>query len=441
MTGTPVSIVRYEEPYHSVRKAVLSCRGLEHLPANPRVFIKPNIVFWTKACAFPKWGVITTSRVVEDIVVLLKEHGVDNITIGEGIADDPGDRETPAHAFRTLGYETLKKRFGVRYLNIMARPFKKVDLDGGISLRFNRDILESDFFVDLPVLKAHNQTVVSLGLKNLKGTIDLASRKKCHSADPEKDLHFHLARLADPMPPGLTVIDGIFSLERGPGFDGRMRRSNLLIASSDILSADLVGCRALGHEPSAVPHLALAAVRAGRRPDLSTVEVIGEKIEDVAFHHRYDFEYAKSDNGEMPRALADEGIEGLFYRKYDNTMCTYCSALNGLILTAIRRAWRGRRWNNIEVLTGKTMEPAPGMEATILIGQCMYRKNRGHPLIRKMFAAKGCPPDPHEVALALKEAGIAVDDQLFSAIDVLPGFFMARYEDKPEFDESFFRIC
>lgn len=440
MAEKTVSVVRYEKPYESVKKAVFDCGGLAHLPSNARVFIKPNIVFWTKACVFPKWGVITTSRVIEDIVVLLKEHGIEDITIGEGVVADPNDLETPAHAFETLGYTALKKRYGVNHINIMNRPFIKVNLGDGITLKFNQDLLESDFLVDLPVMKSHNQTVVSLGIKNLKGTIDFASRKKCHSADPVKDLNYHVARMADPMPPALTVIDGIYSLERGPGFDGRMRRTNLLVASNDMLSADMVGSKLLGHDPATVGHLALAAERKGRPLDLSDIEVIGEKIEEVASYHEFDFEYVRSERGEMPKALDKQGLEGIYYRKFDHTICTYCSALNGLILTAIRQAWQNKPWDNIEVLTGKAMEPSPGMKSTLLIGQCMYRKNKDHPEIQKMFAAKGCPPDPQEIVSSLKEAGIAVDAALFSQIESLPGFFMTRYEGNPDFDESFFRI-
>jgi uncharacterized protein (DUF362 family) len=414
---------------------------LDRLSPRDRVFIKPNIVFWTKACSFPKWGVITTSRVIEDTVILLKEQGIEDITIGEGIVVDRQDTETPAHAFQTLGYETLRQRYGVKYLNIMERPFRKVDLGDGISLKFNEDILDSDFLVDIPVMKSHNQTVVSLGIKNLKGVIDIPSRKKCHSANPGKDLHFHVAKLAGPMPPTLTIIDGIYSLERGPGFDGRMRRSNLVLASSDLLSADLVGAKILGHEPAAVPHLVYAAKRAGRPLDLSDIEVVGEKIEDVAVYHEYDFEYSVGENGEMPAALAKQGLEGLYYRKFDQTMCTYCSALNGLILTAIRQAWQGEPWDKVEVLTGKAMEPSPGMQATLLIGQCMYKKNKDHPAIQKMFAARGCPPDPQEIVKALNGAGIAADSALFEQIENLPGFFMSRYADNPEFDESFFTVA
>jgi uncharacterized protein (DUF362 family) len=367
-----VSIVKYEKPYESVKTVIDMCGGLDHLPSGAKVFIKPNIVFWTKVCDFPKWGVITTSRVIEDVVRVLAEHGITDITIGEGIVADPKDKQTPAHAFETLGYKKLTEKYGVKTVNVMDRPFEKVDLGDGIELKFNTDILNSDFVVDIPPLKTHNQTMVSLGIKNLKGTIDIASRKKCHNADPEKDLHFHIARLADKMPPMLTIIDGIYTVERGPGFDGKMHRTNLLAASADVLSADLTGTRLLGHDPAQVPYLRHAAANRGRPADLSDVEIVGEKIEDAARYHEYDFDYCSESSREIPVPLAKQGLDGLFYRKFDDTMCTYCTALNGLVLTAIRYAWKGEPWDNVEVLTGKAMDPSPGMKATILLGQCMY---------------------------------------------------------------------
>ncbi|MFZ5596783.1 MAG: DUF362 domain-containing protein [Bacillota bacterium] len=435
-----VAIVRYEKPLESVRRAVELSNGLEHMPKNARVFIKPNIVFWTKATQFPKWGVITTSRVIEDMVIILKENGIDDITIGEGIVTGVKDRETPANAFKSLGYETLKQRYGVKTVSVMDRPFEKVELGNGITLNFNTDILHSDFVVDLPVMKSHNQTVVSLGIKNLKGTIDIPSRKKCHNPDPEKDLNFYVSKLADKMPPIFTLIDGIYTLERGPGFDGRMRRSNLLVASSDILSADLVGARVLGFDPANVPYLVHAAKNRNRPVDLSDVEVLGEKIEEVASPHEYDFPYSDNEEGCMPVPLAKQGIKGLYYRKYDLTMCTYCSSLNGIVLTAIRNAWKGEPWDSVEVLTGKRMKPTPGMKKTILLGQCMYKANKDNPDIQEMIAVKGCPPDPKDILEALHQAGIKADSFLFEQMEMLPGFLMSRYQGKPEFDESFFII-
>jgi len=264
MSKPVVSIVRYEKPLESLRRAVDLCGGLDHLPPRARVFIKPNIVFWTRKVAFPKWGVITTSRMVEDAVILLKERGIDDITIGEGMICLYKDNLNLVHAYQSLGYNRLNQRYGVKTVNVFEREFREVDLDNGEALRFNADILDSDFVVDIPVLKTHAQTVVSLGIKNLKGMIDINSRKKCHNADPEKNLNYWVARLADPMPPMLTILDGIYTIERGPGFDGRARRSNIIVVSTDVLSADMVGARVLGYEPSSVPYLVHAAKNRGQ---------------------------------------------------------------------------------------------------------------------------------------------------------------------------------
>ncbi len=439
MSKSIVSIVKYEKPLESVRKVVELSGGLDHLPSNAKVFVKPNIVFWTRAVPFPKWGVITPSRVVEDMVVLLKEHGVSDITIGEGMVTlTPKDSETPAHAFETLGYNVLKKRYGVKPINVFERPFKKVDLGDGITLNFNTDILNSDFVVDLPVMKTHAQTVVSLGIKNLKGTIDISSRKKCHNADPGRDLNYMVAKLADKLPPVFTLIDGIYTNARGPAFDGRIERKNILVASSDILSADLVGTKVLGREPAEVPHLVYAALNRGLPPDLSHINVVGESVKDVSSYHEYSFPYNK--DGTLPMPMVKMGINGLSYRKYDLTMCTYCSGLNGVILSAIVQAWNGTPWDNVEVLTGKVMKPTPGKKKTILLGKCMYQANKDNPDIKEMFAVKGCPPSPAAILKAFHQAGININPAIFDNFDKLPGFFMQRYEGKPEFDESFFKI-
>jgi uncharacterized protein (DUF362 family) len=438
-TKSLVSVVRYEQPLESVRRVVDLCQGLVHLPPKAKVFIKPNIVFWTRFTPFPKWGVITTSRVVEDTVVLLKERGIDDITIGEGtVTRQPKDFETPAHAFETLGYGTLKKRYGVQVINVFERPFKKVDLGGGAALHYNADFLESDFLINLPVLKTHAQAVLSLGIKNLKGLIDIPSRKKCHNASPGKDLNFYVSRLAQPIPPSLTLLDGIYTNERGPGFDGRIHRSNILIASRDILSADMVGARVLGYEPSQVPHLVYAAGERGRPLDLSDIEVVGEPIAEVASHHEYAFPYNEA--GTLPLPMVKMGIQGLSYKKYDLTMCTYCSGLTRVILMAIAQAWKGTPWDEVEILTGKAMKPTPGMKKTILLGKCMVQANRENPDILEMIPVKGCPPSQKELIGALHQAGIEVDISFIENLERAPGFYLKRYAGKPEFEEAFFSV-
>ncbi len=438
--GMPkVAIVRYEKPLESVKKAVDLCGGLDHLPSRAKVFVKPNIVFWTRLTPFPKWGVITTSRVINDMVCLLKERGIDDITIGEGtVVYDSKDFETAAHAFETLGYGTLKSRYGVKSINMFERPFEKVDLGGGVELAINTDILNSDFVVNVPVMKTHAQTVVSLGIKNIKGAIDINSRKKCHSADPEMDLHYMVSKLANKIPPSFTILDGIYTNERGPSFDGRIRRSNLLVASADVLSADKVGAAILGYQPAQVPHLVYAAKDMNRTSDLSDLEIVGETIENVAMKLEYAFAY--TEDGTLPAPMAKMGIKGLSYPKYDLSLCTYCSGITGAVLMAIAFAWKGQPWDDVEILSGKNMKPTPGRKNTILLGKCMYVANKNNPDLKNMIAVKTCPPAPEAVVKALRQAGIDVSPEILQARDKIAGIYMKRYEGKPEFDESLFRI-
>ena len=439
MEKRTVAVVRYERPLESVRKAVDLSHGLEHLPSKAKVFIKPNIVFWTRTTPFPKWGVVTTSRVVEDMVILLKERGVGEVTVVEGITTyDPKDTEIPAHAFESLGYNVLKRRYGVKTLNVFERSFRKMDLGAGVVLNFNEDIFGGDFVINLPVLKTHAQTIVSLGIKNLKGLIDVKSRKRCHSPDREKNLSYMVARLANKLPPSFTLLDGIYTSERGPFFEGRLRRSNILIASSDIFSVDKVGAKVLGYDPSEIPYLVHAANDLGRTTDLSDVEVVGEKIEAVASRHEYAFPY--SEDGNLPKPMEKMGVQGLSYRQYDDTICTYCAGLSTVILMAIANAWRGKPWDEIEILTGKVMKPSPGKKKTILIGKCMVQANRENADINEMIAVRGCPPDLKRVLHALHEAGIDVSPAFFETMDMGAGYFMKKYEGKPDFEESFFKV-
>ena len=97
-------------------------------------------------------------------------------------------------------------------------------------------------------------------------------------------------------------------------------------------------------------------------------------------------------------------------------------------------------WDDVEVLTGKTMKPGKGKKKTILFGKCIYQANKDNPDIKEMIAIKGCPPKPETVYKALQKAGIDVDRKIFQNLDMIPGKFLKRYKDKPEFDESLFKI-
>ncbi len=438
MNKYKVAITRYRRPFTSVKKVIELSGALSSLSGNESVYLKPNIVYWTRDSYYSKYGVITTSRVMEDVIVWLRNQGIKDITIGEGtVTSKPNDHETIHHAFETLGYNTFKKKYGVKLINIFERPFREVNLGDEIELNFNSDALESDFIITLPVLKTHSQTKVSLGIKNLKGLIDINSRKKCHSPDTEKDLELFVSRLPKKLPPTAAIIDGIYTNERGPGIDGRALRTNILIASSDVFSADKVGSSILGYDPSNVGYLNHYAKDNNRSIDISDIEIIGEKIDDVRIPLEYKFQY--TEDGMNALTFEKQGIKGLSYREYDNSLCTYCSTTTSALMNAISFAWAGDPWDDIEVLLGKRMEPTPGKKKTILLGQCMVNKHRNNPLINEMIPIKGCPAKLENIVNALADAGIKINPEILENFDNISRITGLQYRHKfDEFDESFY---
>jgi len=161
-------------------------------------------------------------------------------------------------------------------------------------------------------------------------------------------------------------------------------------------------------------------------------------IEAVASRYKYTFPY-NQDNS-LPLPMEKMGIKGLSYRKYDLTLCTYCSGMNGVVLAAIAMAWKGEPWDDVEVLTGKLMQPSPGKKKTILFGKCMYQLHKDNPDINEIIPIKGCPPQPKSIIKAFHQAGIEIDPAIIENAEMAPGFFMKRYEGKPEFEEKHFTV-
>jgi Ni,Fe-hydrogenase III small subunit len=92
------------------------------------------------------------------------------------------------------------------------------------------------------------------------------------------------------------------------------------------------------------------------------------------------------------------------------------------------------------VLSGKIMQPVPGKKKTILFGKCMHQAHKDNADIREMIAIKGCPPKPDSILKAFRQAGIAVDPEIFENIRKIPGNFLKRFEGRPEFNETHFKV-
>ena len=70
----------------------------------------------------------------------------------------------------------------------------------------------------------------------------------------------------------------------------------------------------------------------------------------------------------------------------------------------------------------------------------MYQRHKDNPRIKEMIPIKGCPPKPEQMIRALAQAGIKVDPKYLLDMETLPAMYMRKYKDRPEFEESHFRV-
>ena len=408
-----VSINKYESSPYSLYKAIKAAKGFEKLKTSERVLIKPNLVGWDPVYPIAPYGVYTTSRLVEDMVILLKEHGVRDITIGEGSAPRGGKKRDQLQGtwliFSALGYPYLEEKYGVKLVDFFREPFEAVDFEG-ISLNMARSALESDFIINMPVLKTHNQTKLSLGLKNLKGCIDLKSRRMCHHESIPLDIFCSV--FVEMIPPSLTVLDGIYGLEKGPYYLGTAHRMNAVVLSRDPLAVDVSGAILAGFHPSSVEHILLYAKRHNRSLDLEAFNIKGAHPNELAIPLKWDYRWREDNTG--PKNWDKVGISGLSMPKYDQTICTGCSSMYNPLLMLLTSAYKGKAFEGIEVLTGKRMKPSPGFSKTILFGNCMIKKNRKDPNIKNPVYIKGCPVAMEEIIGQLECIGLEPDVHFFA---------------------------
>jgi len=94
MNKPVVSLSRYKKFPDSVIEIISLCNGLNDLKLDDQVFIKPNLVGYDDSFTMPLYGIFTTTRLVEDIIIAFKDYGVKKITIGEGSVYVKGNKHT-----------------------------------------------------------------------------------------------------------------------------------------------------------------------------------------------------------------------------------------------------------------------------------------------------------------------------------------------------------
>lgn len=371
-----VSVVKLGEPLESLRQAIELCGGFEGLGGDDKILIKPNICLseW-----MPHYGMVTTTTLLETLVRLLVEHGCHNISIGEGPVDVLDLKI--GKGYRRLGIDTVARRYGVKLLDFNRGPFRSVDLDG-VKVQVAEAVFESDFLINMPVLKTHAQVKVSLGFKNLKGVLSPTSRIKFHGTNRLN----HLIRLlGEAVRSNLTIIDGTYALEGGPDTAlGNAHRTNLIVASRDAYACDVAGTMLMGIDPSEVGYLREFAEDHGLPIGATGIEVNGEK-DPWSLVRKLDW---RVDVAKELSAVA--GTTGLSIPHPGETLCSRCYAVLGFAMLALATDNPGSDFGDAMICCGREPVPNGYARCVVLYGDCAAKGKRGP---KDAFRVMGCPPD------------------------------------------------
>jgi len=386
-----VSLVRFDGSLGSLRKAIELCNGFEKLTKNDKILIKPNNCFRHRTT--PPYGMVTTSQIVDGIVQLLLEHGCKDISIGEGAIIGIFDELEPytKRGFTGSGIDKVAQKYGVKTIDFNQGPFQELNL-GGIKVHVAKTALETDFLINVPVLKTHFQTKVSLGFKNLKGSLSQASKKRFHIS---KRIEKLICLLNEAVKSDLVIIDGIYMLEKGPEtLAGIAHRKDLIIASTDIFECDVVGSTILGIDPVQVDYLREFAERNNRSFDISTIQIEGEDIESLKEQLEWQFEPDKE-------LITPSGITGLLAPSPGQTLCSGCGATLALVLSIFAKDNPQMDFGGAELYYGLELRPEIDTQKIFLYGDCAVRRNKS---LQNAIKIEGCPPTLTGTLLVLMKA-------------------------------------
>ena len=140
-----VSIAKYDGTINPLKNAIEQCNGFSELKQNDKVLLKPNIVWGGGGTnKIPKYGFITTSKIVEDIIRLLHQHGCRNISIGEGTTEDKEFGSDTFKGYEWSGIANVAKKYGVKLIDFNKEPYKQFELSGTKG-EISNAALEADF--------------------------------------------------------------------------------------------------------------------------------------------------------------------------------------------------------------------------------------------------------------------------------------------------------
>ena len=257
--------VKDGEPGPMFDAAIAGFGGMEHFvkPGNT-VVIKPNIGWNREADS----GANTHPGLVKRIVAHCLDAGAKKVYVFDHAVDNgPKCYENSGIAF------AVKSAGGVMVPATHEKYYQSVDISQGKKLKSTKVhelILASDVYINVPVLKHHGSSGLSLAMKNQMGVV--WNRGIYHF----KGLHQCIADFCHVRKPDLNVMDGYrITLRNGPsraGKDDVVIRKTLLL-STDIVAIDAAATRMFGKDPSQINHILYADSAGLGTMDLSRLNI------------------------------------------------------------------------------------------------------------------------------------------------------------------------
>jgi len=255
-TGNPplpydLVAVKGGEPEQMFDRAMASLGGMQtFVPKGSKVLVKPNIG-WDVG---PERAGNTNPKLVARIIGHCLQAGAGEVSVFDHTCD------TWSQCYKNSGIERAVKDAGGKiapgnnegYYQTVAVPQGKRLTE----TKVHELVLDADVFINVPVLKHHTSSMVTIGMKNLMGIV--WDRWYWH----RNDLHQCIADFLSYRKPTLTVVDAYNVMKQnGPrGVSvGDVVAMKSLIVSTDPVAADAAAAMIFGAQPSDIRHIQLAA--------------------------------------------------------------------------------------------------------------------------------------------------------------------------------------
>ena len=384
---TVVSFVKGKDVKKITREAISLIGGLEQaLKPGDTVLIKPNFGVDLPSSI----GGTTNHIVVITLIELAREAGAKRVIVGESsvVGYNAGE------IFEFLGVRELFEKAGAELVNMDADESIQVKVPNGKNfekMRIHSTAWESDFIISVPVMKTHFQTVVSLGLKNMKGVLPDSMKKLSHRIGvkqhrEEFELEQSILDLNSVIKPDLTVIDGIVAQEGytpgSPGVTGSPLPFDTVVAGFDPVATDATAAYLMGFDPMEVPLIRKAYERGLGEARLEMIQMVGTPVKRVKKKFR-------------PASL--EGIH-LTYENIKLTAGKGCSGCRETTILALAgmKPEEVARIGEAELLIGQQAAATSPEWKKILIGNCT------RDLPYDGYRIEGCPPPSFYIKKCLK---------------------------------------